>query len=140
MDTILLPGGAGYIGSLTAKTLQKHGLIPVVYDNLSTGHQSAVQWGPFVQGDLADRKTLDQAFQTYCPKAVIHFAADAIVVESMGNPGKYYRNNIGSTVALLEAMCAHNVKHLVFSSSGCRFRDPYRRKPLSRNTPNPNNH
>src|SRR5258708_1587049 len=104
MNSILVTGGAGYIGSHTCKALSKAGFLPVVYDNLSTGHAYAVKWGPFVEGDLNDRATLDKAFINFKPKAVIHFAADAIVVESMSNPGKYYRNNVGSTVALLEAM------------------------------------
>ena len=101
---ILVTGGAGYIGSHTCKALAQAGFLPVVYDNLSTGHAYAVKWGPFIQGDLNDRTKLNEAFTNYQPRAVIHFAADAIVVESMKNPGKYYRNNTGSSIALLEAM------------------------------------
>ena len=122
-DTILVTGGAGYIGCHTCKALAKAGYIPAVYDNLSTGHAYAVKWGPFVMGDLNDRAKLDEVFTTYQPKAVIHFAANAIVVESMSNPGKYYRNNVGSTIALLEAMRDHGVKKLVFSST-CAARTP----------------
>lgn len=116
-ESVLVTGGAGYIGSHTCKALAMAGWQPVVFDNLSTGHGYAIKWGPFVQGDLNDRAALDKAFLTYKPRAVIHFAADAIVVESMSHPGKYYRNNVGSTIALLEAMRDHGVKKLVFSST-----------------------
>lgn len=123
-DTILVTGGAGYIGSHTCKALAKAGYLPVVYDNLSSGHAYAVKWGPFVQGDLNDPVKLNEAFVTYKPKAVIHFAAYAIVVESMSLPGKYYRNNVGSTIALLEAMLANGVKKLVFSSTCATYGNP----------------
>lgn len=116
-ESVLVTGGAGYIGSHTCKALAMAGWQPVVFDNLSTGHGYAIKWGPFIQGDLNDRAALDKAFLTYKPKAVIHFAADAIVVESMSHPGKYYRNNVGSTIALLEAMRDHGVRKLVFSST-----------------------
>lgn len=123
-ETILVTGGAGYIGSHTCKALAKAGYLPVVYDNLTTGHAYAIKWGPFVQGDLNDRAKLNEAFLTYEPKAVIHFAADALVVESMTHPGKYYRNNVGSTISLLEAMRDHNVKKLVFSSTCATYGHP----------------
>ncbi|MGB7978672.1 MAG: UDP-glucose 4-epimerase GalE [Chlamydiales bacterium] len=123
-EAILVTGGAGYIGSHTCKTLARAGYLPVVYDNLSTGHAYAVKWGPFLQGDLNNRVKLNEAFELYQPKAVIHFAADAIVTESMKDPGKYYRNNVGSTVALLEAMQAHGVKKLVFSSTCALYGHP----------------
>lgn len=116
-ESVLVTGGAGYIGSHTCKALAVAGWQPVVFDNLSTGHGYAIKWGPFIQGDLNDRAALDKAFKTYKPQAVIHFAADAIVIESMGNPGKYYRNNVGSTVSLLEAMRDHGVRKIVFSST-----------------------
>jgi UDP-arabinose 4-epimerase len=114
---ILVTGGAGYIGSHTCKKLKKEGYTPIVYDNLSTGHAYAVKWGPLVQGDLQDQATLKEAFLTYKPSAVIHFAADAIVTESMHHPGKYYRNNVASTLSLLEVMRDLDVKKLVFSST-----------------------
>lgn len=123
-ESILVTGGAGYIGSHTCKALASVGWLPVVFDNLSTGHGYAVKWGPFIQGDLNDRKKLDEAFITYKPKAVIHFAGDAIVIESMSNPGKYYRNNVGSNIALLEAMRDHGVKKLVFSSTCAVYGNP----------------
>ncbi len=123
-DAILVFGGAGYIGSHTCKALHSAGLLPVVYDNLSTGHGYAVKWGPFIQGDLNDTAKLDAAFKTYAPKAVIHFAANAIVLESMADPGKYYHNNVGGTVALLEAMRHNNVKKIVFSSTCACYGNP----------------
>lgn len=124
MDAILVVGGAGYIGSHTCKALAKAGYLPVVFDNLSTGHAYAVKWGPFIQGDLNDRAKLDEAFEKFKPVAVIHFAANAIVVESMSNPGKYYRNNVGSTISLLEAMRDHGVKQLIFSSTCATYGHP----------------
>jgi len=123
-EPILVTGGAGYIGSHTCKALAKAGYLPIVYDNLSTGHAYAVKWGPFIQGDLNDRAKLNEAFLTYKPKAVIHFAADAIVVESMSHPGKYYRNNVGSTIALLEVMRDQGVRKLVFSSTCATYGHP----------------
>jgi UDP-arabinose 4-epimerase len=123
-ETILVTGGAGYIGSHTCKALAQAGYLPVVYDNLSTGHAYAVKWGPFVQADLSDLAKLHETFSTYKPKAVIHFAADALVVESVSNPGKYYRNNVGNTIALLEAMRDHHVKKLVFSSTCATYGQP----------------
>ncbi len=124
MEPILVTGGAGYIGSHACKALKAAGFIPVTYDNLSTGHAYAVKWGPFVEGDLSDRSKLNETFVKFRPKAVLHFAADAIVSESMANPGKYYRNNVGSSIALLEAMRDHQVESLVFSSTCATYGDP----------------
>lgn len=123
-EPILVTGGAGYIGSHTCKALSLAGYLPIVYDNLSTGHAYAVKWGPFVEGDLNDKAKLNETFTTFKPKAVIHFAAHAIVVESMINPGKYYSNNIGSTLALLEAMRDCGVGQLVFSSTCATYGNP----------------
>lgn len=122
--TILVTGGAGYIGSHTCKALKKAGFTPIVYDNLSTGHAYAVKWGPFVQGDLQDKPLLQKTFQEYRPSAVLHFASDALVIESIQNPAKYYRNNIVSSLCLLEAMKEAHVKKLVFSSSCATYGHP----------------
>lgn len=124
MDIILVTGGAGYIGSHTCKALATIGLIPVTYDNLSTGHKQAVKWGPLVIGDLRDRKQLDLAFKQYKPKGVLHFAASALVIESMTNPGKYYDNNVSGSISLLEAMIENHVPHLVFSSTCATYGHP----------------
>lgn len=125
MVPILVTGGAGYIGSHTCKALAKNGFLPVTYDNLSTGHAYAVKWGPFIEGDLNDTAKLDQAFLTYQPKAVLHFAGNAIVVESMSQPAKYYRNNVSSALSLLESMNRAGVNILVFSSSCATYGHPH---------------
>lgn len=124
MDTILVTGGAGYIGSHVCKALSQNGFLPIAYDNLSTGHAYAVKWGPLIEGDLNDQSKLDQTFRIYQPKAVLHFAACAIVVESMSNPAKYYHNNITSTLSLLDSMKKANVNLLVFSSSCATYGNP----------------
>jgi len=123
-ETILVTGGAGYIGSQTCKALAKAGFIPVVYDNLSTGHAYAVKWGPFVEGDLNDAAKLSETMASYKPKAVLHFAGSALVVESMQQPAKYYRNNLATTLTLLEAMHEHNVQNILFSSSCATYGHP----------------
>jgi UDP-arabinose 4-epimerase len=124
MDAILVTGGAGYIGSHACKALHEAGFSPVAYDNLSTGHAYAVKWGPFVQGDLSDKAKLSQTIQSYHPKAVLHFAADAIVSDSMADPGKYYRNNVAGSLSLLEAMRDHKIPYLVFSSTCATYGHP----------------
>jgi UDP-glucose-4-epimerase GalE len=124
MDSILVTGGAGYIGSHACKALAQAGFLPVAFDNLATGHAYAVKWGPFVQGNLNDRAKLDEAFKSYQPKAILHFAADALVSESISDPGKYYRNNVGGSIALLEAMRDHHVPNLIFSSTCATYGDP----------------
>lgn len=121
---ILVTGGAGYIGSHTCKALAKAGFLPICYDNLSTGHAYAVKWGPFIQADLNDKAKLQETFATFKPKAVLHFAADALVWESMRDPGKYYRNNVGSTLSLLEAMKEAGVDSLIFSSTCATYGQP----------------
>lgn len=123
-EPILVTGGAGYIGSHVCKELAKEGFLPIVYDNLSTGHAYAIKWGPFVEADLNDRAKLEETLLLYRPKAVIHFAANAIVVESMFHPAKYYRNNVGSTIALLEAMLHADIRRLVFSSTCATYGIP----------------
>lgn len=123
-EVILVTGGAGYIGAQTCKMLSQSGYLPVTYDNLSTGHLHSVKWGPFVHGDLRDRKTLDEVFIKFQPKAVIHFAASSIVIESMIDPGKYYDNNVISSIHLLEAMRDHHVTNLVFSSTCATYGNP----------------
>jgi UDP-glucose-4-epimerase GalE len=121
---VLVTGGAGYIGSQTAKALAEAGHGPIVLDNLSTGHRSAVKWGPFIEGDLADRDLLDKIFRDHRVEGVLHFAASLLVGESMSNPQKYFWNNDVNTLGLLDAMKTHQVKHIVFSSSAATYGDP----------------
>jgi len=115
--TVLVTGGAGYIGSHACKALAAAGYRPVAYDNLVHGHPWAVRWGPLVEGDLLDPARLAEAFARHRPRAVLHFAAYAYVGESVERPAKYYRNNVAGTLNLLEAMRAHGVDRLVFSST-----------------------
>lgn len=121
---ILVTGGAGYIGSHTCKMLKEEGFTPVTYDNLSTGHKYLVKWGPLVVGDLRDQETLSSVFKKYPIQAVIHFAAHALVCESMQFPFKYYSNNVEGSLALLHVMQEHNVLHIIFSSSCATYGHP----------------
>jgi UDP-arabinose 4-epimerase len=125
-ETILVTGGAGYIGSHCCKALAAAGYAPVVLDNLVYGHATAVQWGPLERGDLADRAWLDAMFAQYRPAAVIHFAAYAYVGESVTDPGKYYRNNVSAALELIEATVRHGVQSLVFSSTCATYGIPAR--------------
>ncbi len=131
---VLVVGGAGYIGSHTAKTLKRAGHNPVVIDNLSTGHRWAVRWGPLVEADLADKTAILQAIRDHQIEAVIHFAANAYVGESMQNPAKYFRNNVANMLNLLEAQHESGVKHIVFSSSCTTYGIP-ERVPISEDFP-----
>ena len=116
-QSILVTGGAGYIGSHACKVLAAAGYRPVVYDNLSRGHREAVRWGPLVEGDLHDSPRLSAALRTHWITAVMHFAAFAYVGESMTDPETYYRNNVGGTLALLAGMRDAAVPTIVFSST-----------------------
>ena len=117
MTTILVTGGAGYIGSHTCKALHAAGFAPVVYDDLSRGNPEAVQWGELVVGELGDGALLRRTFEQHRPAGVVHFAAYAYVGESTQNPALYYRNNVGGTAELLAAMHDCDIRHIVFSSS-----------------------
>jgi UDP-arabinose 4-epimerase len=117
MKKVLVVGGAGYIGSHCAKLLSESGITPIVFDNLSTGHREAVKWGPFFKGDLLDPEAVSQVFTDQRPDAVVHFAALTLIPESLEHPDRYHRNNVAGTLNLLEAMRAHGLTNLVFSSS-----------------------
>lgn len=134
MTHILVTGGAGYIGSHACKALKAAGYVPVTYDNLVTGWQDAVQFGPFEQGDLADRDRLDSVFATYRPAAVIHFAALSQVGEAMTEPGLYWRNNVVGSLTLIEAAVAAGCLKFVFSSTCATYGD-HDNVVLDENTP-----
>ncbi|MBW2040284.1 MAG: UDP-glucose 4-epimerase GalE [Deltaproteobacteria bacterium] len=122
---ILVTGGAGYIGSHVVKELRKKGYRPLVYDNLSTGHQWAVRRDELIEGDLEDKLHLQEVLEKEKPLAVMHFAANAIVSESVERPEIYFRNNVINTFNLLEAMLASGVKYFIFSSSAAVYGNPH---------------
>ncbi|MBR9650489.1 UDP-glucose 4-epimerase GalE [Thalassovita aquimarina] len=117
MKSVLVTGGAGYIGSHACKALKAAGYQPVTFDNLSTGWEQAVKFGPFEKGDLMDRARLDEVFVKYQPVAVMHFAALSLVGESMTDPGKYWRNNSFGSLNLIEAAVDAGCLNFVFSST-----------------------
>ena len=122
---ILVAGGAGYIGSHMVKDLIEHGEDVVVADNLSTDHRDAINpKAKFYEGDIRDRKFLDKVFDNEDITAVVHFAAFSIVPESMSKPLKYFDNNTGGMITLLEAMRDHNIKYIVFSSTAATYGVP----------------
>ena len=124
--SILIVGGAGYIGSQTAKRVAQAGLEPVVFDNLVYGHRWAVKWGPFVEGDLADGALIRNVLEEHEVTAVVHFAAYAYVGESVTEPRKYFRTNVAGTLNLLDAMLDVGVRDIVFSSTCATYGDPIR--------------
>jgi UDP-arabinose 4-epimerase len=115
--TVLVTGGAGYVGSHACKALAAAGYLPVTYDNLERGHREMVRWGPLEEGDLLDARRLDEVLKAHRPASVMHFAAFAYVGESVSDPALYYRNNVGGSLTLLEAMRRHGIGRFVFSST-----------------------
>lgn len=132
-ETILVTGGAGYIGSHACKALARAGYTPVTYDNLSGGYRWAVKWGPLEEGDILDRDRLRAAIDKHRPAAVMHFAGLISVGESVSRPGLYYRTNVMGSLCLLEAMCEAGIGRLVFSSTAAVYGMP-------RETPIPEGH
>jgi UDP-arabinose 4-epimerase len=120
-ENILVTGGAGYIGSHVCKALHAAGYNPVTYDNLSSGHDWAVKWGPLERGDILDASRLKEVFASYKPAAVMHFAALIAVGESVENPAKYYRNNVAGSLSLLEVMSEQGVCPFIFSSTAAVY-------------------
>jgi UDP-arabinose 4-epimerase len=125
-DSVLVTGGAGYIGSHACKALAAAGYRPVTYDSLVTGNRSAVRWGPFEHGDVGDIGRIIHVLQSYRPAAIMHFAASAYVAESVAEPEKYYSNNVAGTLALMQAARSCGVKKLVFSSTCAIYGEPQR--------------
>ena len=124
---ILLTGGAGYIGSVCAEQLLDEGHEVVVFDNLSEGHRRAIDpRARFIEGDLAHRDQIETALSSCRSDAVMHFAANALVGESMHNPSKYFRNNIANGLNLLDAMISAGIRRMVFSSTCAIFGPPDR--------------
>lgn len=137
---ILVLGGAGYIGSHTVYELIDNGEDVVVVDNLETGHIEAVHpKARFYQGDIRERAFVDSVFEKENIDAVIHFAANSLVGESMTNPLKYYDNNVNGTKVLLESMIAHDVKKIVFSSTAATYGEPENIPILESDKTNPTN-
>lgn len=122
--TVLVTGGAGYIGSHVAWLLAKHGLQVIVLDDLSQASFFPHRWAEFVHGDYGDRAVLERIFSSYRISAVMHFAAFTVVSESVQHPLSYYQNNVAKTVMLLDTMVKHNVLSFVFSSSCAVYGSP----------------
>lgn len=121
---VLICGGAGYIGSHMAKMLAARGEQATIFDNLSTGHREAVQWGPLIVGDLLTPVDIDTALQTGAYDAVMHFSAKSLVGESVSHPDRYYLNNVVGTINLLNALVRHRIDKFIFSSSAAVFGNP----------------
>lgn len=122
--TVMVVGGAGYIGAHTCLDLSQKGFVPVVYDNLSNGHESFVRWGPLERGDLHDASRLREAMARHRPAAIVHFAALIEVGESMKDPLSFYRNNVAGTLTLLQAARAEGIDKIVFSSTCATYGAP----------------
>lgn len=130
--SVLVTGGAGYIGSHCVATLLDRGIDVVVVDDLSKGHKESLKGGRFYQGSVADKDFLDRVFRQESIEAVIHFAAFSLVGESMQVPEQYFRNNVTAGLSLIEVMIAHKVPYLVFSSTAATFGEP-ERVPIEEN-------
>jgi len=124
MPTILVTGGAGYIGSHVVKELLRQGHQPIVFDNLQTGHREASKNIPFIEGNLSDQKKLKETFQSYQIDAVMHFAADSLVGESVQNPEKYFNNNVKNSIKLIEILEEFKLRKIIFSSSAAVYGEP----------------
>lgn len=122
--TVLVTGGAGFIGSHMVKYLVEHNYIVVVIDNLQHGHADSVKNATLIQADLSDCSKLNEIFATYQFDTVLHFAALINVGESVSHPDLYYQNNTQNTINLLNVMCKHNVKRFIFSSTAAIFGEP----------------
>jgi UDP-glucose 4-epimerase len=134
MSTILVTGGAGYIGSHVVKELLSQGHQPIVFDNLHTGHRKAAKIAVFIEGDLSDARKLKETFQSYPIHAVMHFAAHSLVGESVLNPVKYFNNNVKNGLQLVEILEEFKIKKFVFSSSAAVYGEP-KEIPISEEHP-----
>jgi UDP-glucose 4-epimerase len=134
MQTVLVTGGAGYVGSHTCLALAEAGFRPVAFDDLSNGHREHVRWGPLEVGDIRDPARLDAVFAAHRPVAVAHFAARIEVGESVKDPGPFFDVNVGGTITLIEAARRAGVDKLVFSSTCATFGEPVR-QPMDEHHP-----
>lgn len=132
--TVLVTGGAGYIGSHVCKALAAAGYRPVTYDNLSDGHRWAVRWGPLERGNLAHTARVENVIRRYRPSAVIHLAGVIAAGESVVDPAKYYEINVAGTLSLLGVMRQQGVERIVFSSSAAVYGEP-RATPMTESHP-----
>jgi len=139
MKKILVVGGAGYIGAHMCKLLAQNDYVPVVLDNLSTGHRGAVKYGPFIEGSIANIDLVEETLATYEIAAVMHFAAFSCVGESVAMPAKYYRNNVENTLRLLDAMIHKKINKLIFSSSCAIYGEPIETPITEKHPQNPIN-
>lgn len=131
---VLVAGGAGFIGSHTSKVLRRHGMVPVVLDNLITGNPWSVRFGPFTQADISDRTQVAKIIRDHSIRGAILFAAHAYVGESTAVPAKYYRNNISQSLEFLDALLEGGVRNLVFSSS-CSVYGVQAQVPIAEDAP-----
>ena len=121
MESILVAGGAGFVGSHACKALAKAGYRPITLDNLATGHADAVKWGPLIKADIRDAEAVRAALVEHEITAVMHFAASSLVGESVTRPALYYENNVIATLRFLEALTAQGLKNIVFSSTAAVY-------------------
>jgi len=134
MSTILVTGGAGYIASHVVKELLHQNHKPIIFDNLQTGHRKAVKDALFIEGDLSDQEKLAETFQANSIDAVMHFAADCLVGESVQDPVKYFNNNVKNGLQLIQMMQQFYVVQIVFSSSAAVYGEP-KEIPISEEHP-----
>lgn len=137
--SILVTGGAGYIGSHVVKNLLSNNLDLVTIDNLKKGHKKSLWGGEFIKGDIGDLKLLKKIFDDYDIEAVVHLAADSLVGESMEDPGKYYHNNLDKSIRLLDVMKEFNVDKIVFSSTAAVYGEPEEIPIIEDHPENPTN-
>ncbi|MFA5878996.1 MAG: UDP-glucose 4-epimerase GalE [Candidatus Margulisiibacteriota bacterium] len=122
--SIIVTGGAGFIGAHTVKILVSHGFLPIVLDDLSQGHKDFTKWGPFFDTKISNKVIVQEIINTYQPLAVLHFAGSTHVHESVINPAKYYHNNYVEVLSFLEVLLENNIKNFIFSSSCATYGEP----------------
>ncbi len=122
--TVLVTGGAGYVGSMACKALKRAGFLPVTYDNLSTGWRDAVRFGPLEVGDLLDFSNISEVVGRWKPTAILHFAAQSLIGAAVADPGRTWRTNVAGSLNLIEAALAGDCRNLVFSSTCAVYGEP----------------